>query len=916
MDELDGMGAASTTTQSRALSHGDSSPSHLKLALLDQAAHQPLLLDVMTRRQRTTYMLLVSAWLLALFAFWDWWFEPAHISSPVTFLLTTGILAYLLLVPGYFIGLLGRMQRPNPRLPVPTDLRVALATSFVPSSESIDVLERTLRAMKAQRDVQADVWVLDEGNVDAVRALAAELGVHYFTRHGIARYQSTQWPFKSRYKAGNYNAWLDAIGYERYDVLVQMDTDHAPAPDYLTEILRPLSDPRIAYVSAPSDTSGNREQSWLVMARVVLDAPLQGPMQMGFNRRLCPIIIGSHSALRIDALRRIGGFQHTRAEDHHNTLRLAHFGLRGVFAPEAKALGYGPTSLGEALSQEHQWARSITAVLLQFFARDATRLNIWRWLEFVFCETWYLLYSIALLVGFSMPLIAMMTNRPWVNVSYVGFMVRFEIVELAVLAIVIWTRSQGWLRPQQSPVVSWQSVLFTLARWPIILLASADAILSALLRRDLIFRVTFKGDSVRRPLEWRVLSTYFVIVFASLGAAFWYMTSHPTNRVAAGYAFLALLNGTTYTVFIVAAIILHWRDAYRLHLRAPLRGIGLKSASAFGAVALTIIVAASTVPQLTSAAFWLPANISTPRAGTTNSGTLGSYEYPPSPVAPPSGPFLGVYDPLNVTQRVQGVQVEEFFADWTQSIGAVATADVQSSEKQGRFPMLAVEPWPAPGKSKATLLHDIAAGGYAQQEDELAAALKALAPQVVYIRFGHEMDVVNAPYPWSTRDAPAYVAAFRQFVKHLRGVGVTNARYIFSPATLKSVTLGYFPGNDVVDAVGVTILISMSWPLPYSTPPTSFANYLPEQLLYASSLHLPLIVCEAGLWDRDSLHAQIWMAAMRTAALHTDGLAGVVYYDGPNSPLWNQPVDWSLTPQEAQLLFEDQGPRLWAILNR
>src|SRR5262249_11442561 len=160
--------------------------------------------------------------------------------------------------PGYFLLLTSQMKRPNPSLPLPMHLRVAMATSFVPGSESLEVLERTLRAMKAQRGIQADVWVLDEGVVPEVQDLASTLECYYFIRKHILRYQQPNWPFKAKYKAGNYNAWLDMVGYQNYDVLVQLDTDHAPAPTYLQEILRPFSYPGVSYVAAPSDVTGNR----------------------------------------------------------------------------------------------------------------------------------------------------------------------------------------------------------------------------------------------------------------------------------------------------------------------------------------------------------------------------------------------------------------------------------------------------------------------------------------------------------------------------------------------------------------------------------------------------------------------------------------------------------------------------------
>lgn len=866
----------------------------------------PLLVPVMSARQRLTYNALLGLWLVALALFWAWWFQPDHVTYPIPFLLTSGVLVYMLCIPGYFLYLLGHMTRPNPNLPIPQHLRVAMATSFVPGVESLEVLERTLRAMKSQRLVEADVWTLDEGDSPDVRDLTARLGVMYFTRKGIERYQTAGWPFKARYKAGNYNAWLDAIGYERYDVLVQMDTDHAPDPDYLHQMLRPFSDQRVAYVSAPSDTSGNREQSWVVTARSVLDAPLHGPMQMGFNRRLCPIIIGSHAAMSTSALRRIDGFQRTRAEDHHNTLRLAGAGFRGVFAPDAHAVGYGPTSIGEALSQERQWARSITAVLLQFFPHDGQGLPFWQWLEFFFCETWYTLYSGSLLLGFAIPAIALLTNQGWARVSYLDFMLHFELVDFTVLAIVLWTRSQGWLRPRHTPVISWQSALLTLARWPVMLVAVVEGAFTVVLRRDTLFHVTRKGGALEHPLRWQTLIPYFILELGTLAPAVWYTRVSARPGPALGYAFLALLNGGVYTLLICLLVVLHWRDARRLRARAPLRGIGTKWAGAAAAFLLLVEAVAVVVPRSVGEAL---AFLPTERAQLTQQTQIaGEYDYL-LPVLRPTSPFMGAYDPLDQVTAIRGVSAQEYFINWNEQPKERIIADVQSSQRLTRFPVLTIEPWQASQRRRLLLLPDIAAGAYIPQEQSVAQALKAVAPQQVDIRFGHEMDLLTSPYPWATAKPALFIAAFRQFVLYLRSQGVTNAQFIWSPAHLNSFTTRYYPGSDVVDAVGDTLLLSNGWPSQPGDLPT-FASLLAVPLQTAQALHRPFIVCEAGAWAPHGASKRAWLQGIQTALQSSPGLAGVIYYDGPNAPVWgaDRAVDWSLTEDQALSLF-DGSPR-------
>lgn len=120
----------------------------------------------------------------------------------------------------------------NARDPIPltpvTGQRIAFITTIVPSKEPIEMVRRTLAAARAVRyEGTFDVWLLDEGDDPAVRAMCAELGVRHFTRAGVPEWNQPTGRHKARTKHGNYNAWLDAHG-ARYDVFLSVDPDHVP----------------------------------------------------------------------------------------------------------------------------------------------------------------------------------------------------------------------------------------------------------------------------------------------------------------------------------------------------------------------------------------------------------------------------------------------------------------------------------------------------------------------------------------------------------------------------------------------------------------------------------------------------------------------------------------------------------------
>ena len=76
--------------------------------------------------------------------------------------------------------------------------------------------------------------------------------------------------------------------------------------------------------------------------------------------------------------------------------------------------------------------------------------------------------------------------------------------------------------------------------------------------------------------------------------------------------------------------------------------------------------------------------------------------------------------------------------------------------------------------------------------------------QVILVRWGHEMELANL-YPWGDRPADVYQQAFRHVVEVFRAAGASNVRFVWSPAGNAN-AVDYYPGEDVVDYVGVTVL--------------------------------------------------------------------------------------------------------------
>ncbi len=520
----------------------------------DKALHPSFLINVMSKRQKRTFVALVGIWAIALGYFWYWWLSEEHILSWLDMIFISLIIGWQTLLPAYYFYFVYRMKRPNPALEIPSDWRIAMVVTKAPSEPWL-VVQRTLEAMLDQA-YSHDVWLADEQPQSEARAWCEQHGVHISSREGIAAYHQPSWPRRTRCKEGNLAYFYDMYGYDNYDIVVQLDADHVPELGYLEAMIRPFIDSRVGYVAAPSICDANAEESWVVNARAFAEGSMHGSLQAGYNDGWAPLCIGSHYAVRVSALKQIGGLGPELAEDHSTTLMMNAHGWRGIFAFDAEAHGDGPASFPDFLVQEFQWSRSLTTLLLSVTPRYWKRLPPRLKFQFGFSQLWYPLYAMSLGIGISLPIIALVQDVPWVNVSYLSFLAHSFVLDTVCIGVVMWVNQQGWFRPKNAKVISWETLLFQLARWPWILAGVLNAVFAWILSKELPFRVTPKGMEGPKPLPMRVLMPYCILAIASALT----VLLMANVQQATGYYFLAMLNGALYVGLSAAIVWAHLRE--------------------------------------------------------------------------------------------------------------------------------------------------------------------------------------------------------------------------------------------------------------------------------------------------------------------------------------------------------------------
>jgi cellulose synthase (UDP-forming) len=523
-----------------------------------ESLKRQILVDVLSRHDRTQLRALMAAWAASLLVFYLWWFRGEHVESWVRFLVNSLVLTWTLALPGYFLFFVSRMKRVDPALALPSHWRVAMLTTRAPS-EPFAVVLQTLKAMLAQ-EYPHDTWLADEDPTDEIWHWCKAHGVKLSMRKNVPAYHRDQWPRRTKCKEGNLAYFYDHYGYAQYDVVVQMDADHVPSGGYLEAMLRPFLAPGVGYVSAPSICSKNASSSWSARGRLFSESIMHGPLQAGYTNGFAPLCIGSHYAVRTSALQEVGGIGPELAEDHSTTLMLNAHGWRGVHALDAMACGEGPPTLADCITQEFQWSRSLMVVLLTVLPKYWGRLP-WRlrW-QFLFSQLWYPIFGGAMLCGLTLPVLAIITKEPWVRVNYVEFLLHALPVTCLAMTILAFLKRHKSLRPADAPLLSWEAALFQLVRWPWAIYGSLMGVVMVVRRHTVTFRVTPKGDTRPTSLHWSLLFPYIAVVVISFFPMLVVGDAGPAN----GYFFFLILSQVVYVLALYSIVLIHRHETSQL----------------------------------------------------------------------------------------------------------------------------------------------------------------------------------------------------------------------------------------------------------------------------------------------------------------------------------------------------------------
>ncbi|MFQ3560082.1 glycosyltransferase [Streptomyces gramineus] len=446
------------------------------------------------------------------------------------------------------------------RDPVPvvpeTGTRVAFVTTFVPGKEPLDMVTRTLEAaVRLRHRGPLHVWLLDEGDDPEVKQVCARLGVRHFTRKGVEKWNRPAGAHRAKTKHGNYNAWLEAHG-DDYDFFASVDTDHVPLPNYLERMLGYFRDPDIAFVIGPQ-VYGNYD-TFVTKAAESQQFLFHALIQRAGNRYGAPMFVGTSNAVRIRALRQIGGLYDSITEDmatgfeiHRTRNPRTGRKWRSVYTPDVLAVGEGPSAWTDFFTQQLRWSRGTYETILKQYGKGLFTLSPGRLFNYTMMIIFYPMSALNWILAALSCALFLGVGASGVNIDPTVWLMLYGNASALQIGLYVWNRRHNVSphEPEGSGGVA--GMVMSALSAPVY----ARSLMDTVLRRRSRFVVTPKGESASPDTLFGTfrIHWFFILVFGGSLAA----------GLAGGHTHPAMLTWATLALLVTAAPILLWRYTLR-----------------------------------------------------------------------------------------------------------------------------------------------------------------------------------------------------------------------------------------------------------------------------------------------------------------------------------------------------------------
>ncbi len=266
--------------------------------------------------------------------------------------------------------------------------------------------------------------------------------------------------------------------------------------------------------------------------------------------------------------------------------------------------------------------------------------------------------------------------------------------------------------------------------------------------------------------------------------------------------------------------------------------------------------------------------------------------------------LLGVYDPAHTFEGSEAIAIDHHFVTWRRDDTSELQEALQQSISDRRLPMITLESWPWNwnGLTDETLLKDISSGKYDPTLAQIFEVFEAYSYQTILFRWGHEMEITDQ-YPWSKAEAEDYIAAYRHVFEVGHKMETSHLLWMWSPAGNESAK-NYWPGEEYVDCVGISIYAHPKWNEQNFGELPSFQQLMEKKYWPASRYNKPMVVAEVGV-EGSVAEKNSWLSAAISSLQNFPRINAWVYFNQRQPPI--VPLDiglpsWQVSADTAELL--------------
>ena len=314
--------------------------------------------------------------------------------------------------------------------------------------EERPILERTIIGLK-QLDWPKDkltVFILDDGRRDWLRDLCAVHGVTYVTR-----------PDNRDRKAGNHN---HALTVRTAPLIVSMDADFVPFPNFIYRTIGFFRDPTVAVVQTPQcfyNAEPMRKNLGLVKYLPDEQDFFYRVIQPGRDAWGAAFYCGSAAMIRRQAILDVGGFVTAATiEDQATAVKLLSKGYQTRYLNEQLSVGLAPESNAVLHDQRNRWCRGSLQILFMPFGPFGRGLRLIH--RLLFLQSHWLINGLSPIMYVLCPILFL-----WFDWNVFPNARPHEVLCIPVVLWIIIMAAMLWLARRQYLPIFWHGLQLFLA---------------------------------------------------------------------------------------------------------------------------------------------------------------------------------------------------------------------------------------------------------------------------------------------------------------------------------------------------------------------------------------------------------------------------------------------------------------------